>query len=668
MKLMLYDRIYISLKELPAKDLYYFIKQFTRGNPKYYFAKKQHYPTYNIPQNLTFYKKTDEYLVLPIGAIGEVIKYFAFYDVPVEITDKRVTGKKIDVTFDPSVTLEDYQIESYEAMRNSKYQNGLLQLSPGAGKSFLALKYICEMKTNALIIVHENRLVQQWLQETEKRVSGKYTVGTFTGDGHNICDITIALIQSGSKHFEAYKEFSGFGIIINDECLDPETEITVPDGKKRLGDIQIGDTVVTPTGKTAKVKSITYSTRPTRKYTTLTGKYLIASENHIVPQSIPDYLLRNGNIVYLDNRYIQQAESLLSLKDHKPVKEFPFDSKNYKDFLCEEKIVSREYLGERDLIDIELDDEDKLFIANDLIVHNCQHASSNTFVKLLDGLPAKHKFGLSGTLKRKDRLDFIIPFYIGEKIIDIPDSRVKKRITDFDAKFIATHCNIVVPRKELKAYQLAKMDEDDQIPVDHNILYENLTGFKGATFYKDKTPEDIITIGNEGVSGQRNKVILEQVLVDIKDGHKPLILTNRKMHAEYFLHALRAKGVAGVSFSSEDDEQSNTVDYSELRKGLSARKGFEKIDFIVSTERIAAEGLDITELSSLHITIPSVNQYKLKQCAGRIRRIHEGKKFPVIRDYVDREMGTVKESEDYFVKKAKQRDKYYKEWKNEYDG
>jgi superfamily II DNA or RNA helicase len=665
MKILLYDRIYISLKELAPKDLFHLIKQYTRSNPKYYFFKKQHIPVYNVPRELTFYKKTDEYLILPVGTLSEIEKYFDFYDIKIEVIDKRVLGKKIDANFDPSVPLEDYQIEAFQAMLGSKYQNGLLQLPPGAGKTFLGLKYICEMKKNALIIVHEDRLVQQWLSEIEKRVSGKFTVGTFTGDGHNICDITIALIQSSSKHFEVYEQFKEFGIVMTDECLDPDTEIDIPEGKKRLGDIQIGDIVLTPTGNKAKVKSIKHSNHPTQKYTTITGKYLIASDKHIVPQSIPDYVVRNGKKVFLDNQYIAQAESLLSLRDGIPVKKFPFDSENYLDVLCEEKIVSREFLGERDLIDIELDDDDKLFIANGLIVHNCQHASSNTFVTLLDGLPAKYKFGISGTLKRKDRLDFIIPYYIGEKIIDIPDSRVKKRITDFEAEFVPTHCNIHVPRKELKTWQ-KNIDDDELAPVEHNLMYEYITGFKGAAFYKGKTPEEIIVIGNDGVSGKRNKLIVETVLRNIKDGHKPLVLTNRKMHAEYFLHALRAHGVEGVSFSSDDDEKSNTVAYSDLRKGLDERDGFDKIDFIVSTERITAEELDITDLSALHITIPSVNEHKLKQCAGRIRRVKKGKNFPIIYDYVDRELGSLNEANDYFVKKAKQRDKHYKEWKREY--
>lgn len=512
MKLLLYDKIYLSLKELTNKDLYYFIKQYTRSNPKYYFFKKQHIPTYNTPRELVFYKKTDEYLLLPIGAIWEVVKYFEFYKIPVELVDKRIEGRTIDANFDASVPLEDYQIEAFQAMLGSKYQNGLLQLPPGAGKTFLGLKYICEMKKNALIIVHEDRLVQQWLAEIKQRISGKFTVGTFSGDGHNLCDITIALIQSSSKHFEVYDQFKEFGIVIVDES---------------------------------------------------------------------------------------------------------------------------------------------------------HHSSSNTFVKLLDGLPAKYKFGISGTLKRKDRLDFIIPFYIGDKIIDIPDSRVKKRITDFEAEFVPTHCNIHVPRKELKSWQ-QDLDGDELAPVEHNLLYEYLTGFKGAAFYKGKTPEEIIAIGNEGVSGKRNKLIVQLVLRNIKDGHKPLILTNRKMHAEYFLYALREHGVEGVSFSSDEDEKSNSTAYGDLRKGLEERDGFDKIDFIVSTERIAAEGLDITDLSALHITIPSVNEHKLKQCAGRIRRVKEGKNFPIIYDYFDREMGSVKEADDYFLKKAKQRDKYYKEWKREY--
>lgn len=509
MNITLYDKIYIPKNEVGTKFYSWIQKKFIFSNPKYWAYKKNKYPLKGIPKEYVMYSESDEWLILPIGSLKEIVDYIKFYSVPVKFLDKRVFGKTIDAVFDENIVLESYQKKAFDAMVENKYSMGLLQLPPGAGKTFLALKFIAHIKTNSLILMHEERLVEQWMLEIKERLSGNFTYSIFSGnEGHNISDITVALIQSSYRHYANYIDFKKFGCVIVDET---------------------------------------------------------------------------------------------------------------------------------------------------------HRSSSQMFDTVLNALPAKHKYGLSGTLQRQDKMDFLIPMFLGNKFVDIPDSEVKSRVMNFTVDFIKTGCKFTIPERHI--YGLSK---DDNAPKDFTTLYRILTGFEGSQAYTSHTEKDIIEIGDEGIVGVRNKKICNAVADDIRKGHKVLVLTNRKTHCSYLLYKLRSMGFQGISFSTFKDSFSDSIEYKELRKGLHERENIPRIDFIVSTEKRAAEGLDITDLSSIHMTIPSTNPFKLKQCIARIRRKKEGKLLPEVRDYIDEEDCKLDDGEDFFTYSANFRAKQYKKWQESY--
>jgi superfamily II DNA or RNA helicase len=67
--------------------------------------------------------------------------------------------------------------------------------------------------------------------------------------------------------------------------------------------------------------------------------------------------------------------------------------------------LRHEAVGKRELIDIELDNEDRLFIANGLIVHNCHHGgSADGWYNLTLASKAVRKYGVSGTPNKGEEL------------------------------------------------------------------------------------------------------------------------------------------------------------------------------------------------------------------------------------------------------------------------
>ena len=69
------------------------------------------------------------------------------------------------------------------------------------------------------------------------------------------------------------------------------------------------------------------------------------------------------------------------------------------------KLLNREYAGVRDLVDIELDDDDRLFIANGLISHNCHKASSDMWYDIAMNSGAQRRYGFSGTPIKDNVID-----------------------------------------------------------------------------------------------------------------------------------------------------------------------------------------------------------------------------------------------------------------------
>lgn len=506
MKIVLFDKIYIPVADLPPEHSSYIIDKFIVTNPKYYFFKKSGYSVRNIAKLFTLYEVKGDYYVFPMGGMSEILKYFQWHGIEPEIIDKRVIGKTIDCSFDPNVNLETHQVEMVGVMESNT--NGLIQSAPGSGKTLTAIKFISQIKLRTIVIVHEERLLSQWQQEVKKRLLGSYTLGEYSGNKKEFGDVTLCLIQSSSKHIDFEDKFKDYGVVIIDEC---------------------------------------------------------------------------------------------------------------------------------------------------------HRAAGNSYIKFINNMPAKYKYGLSGTLQRVDRMNFLNDFFLGPCLLDVDPSSIKNRITTFQVDFIETNLNFEIKYRHSYVEhggKKVKQTIKDAYKVNYLDLIRDLTGFGGSETYKNYDDDMVIEAGNSGLSGERNKIILSNVVKDIKAGYKPLVLTLRRYHALFLLKSLERLGYKGLIFISDTDEGID-VDFNTLRDTMVG------IDFIIATERIAAEGLDIPDLSSLHVTIPSKNQYKLKQMLGRIRRAKDGKKVPIVRDYVDNEDSSLSTKEDYFRISATKREKLYAAWKKE---
>jgi superfamily II DNA or RNA helicase len=131
-------------------------------------------------------------------------------------------------------------------------------------------------------------------------------------------------------------------------------------------------------------------------------------------------------------------------------------------------------------------------------------------------------------------------------------------------------------------------------------------------------------------SDERNKVIVADVMLAIKNNRFPVILTERVEHLETLKNLL-------------EDKITNLI----VMKGGMGKKqrqaALNALEFlpddaekaVLATGRYLGEGFDDERLDTLFLTLPISWRGTLNQYAGRLHRIYDSKKKVVIYDYAD---------------------------------
>ena len=251
-------------------------------------------------------------------------------------------------------------------------------------------------------------------------------------------------------------------------------------------------------------------------------------------------------------------------------------------FFRQVRVKSVEEVGVRELVDIELDDEDKLFIANGFAVHNCHHGPAHTFYEVLNTFPARYRFGLSATPRRKDQLEFRLWDCIGPIVYNV-ENRVLVDAGHISTARVGMVGTGTVPLEEMWSKVITELSKDEQ----------------------------------------RNTLILRLIHRSVEQGRTVLVLSDRVSHCEWIQEALQKEGTNArlmIGRVSADERE-------EIRQD-------REVQVIVGTT-VADEGLDMPHLDTLILTSPSNNQGRIKQRVGRIRRIFKGKRDPIVYDLVD---------------------------------
>lgn len=224
-----------------------------------------------------------------------------------------------------------------------------------------------------------------------------------------------------------------------------------------------------------------------------------------------------------------------------------------------------------------------------VLCDECHHVAAFTFEKILRVAKAKYVYGLSATPVRQDGHQPIIFMQCGP-VRYLVDAKMQAYKRNFE--------HYVLPRFTRTRVPAARKIQDIYAGIIKNDM--------------------------------RNRLIVSDAIRLLLEGRTPLILTERKDHAEKLVEALQGKADHIFLLVGSGSQK-------EKRGKLSALRAVspEESLVIVATGKYVGEGFDEPRLDTILLAMPISWKGTLAQYAGRLHRSYEGKQEVRIYDYVD---------------------------------
>ncbi|MBZ4649159.1 DEAD/DEAH box helicase family protein [Thermosipho sp. (in: thermotogales)] len=235
-----------------------------------------------------------------------------------------------------------------------------------------------------------------------------------------------------------------------------------------------------------------------------------------------------------------------------------------------------------------------------IMLDECHHAPSTTFLNSIDNMPAKYRFGCTGTDYRKDKKEFLMWDVFGDVVYRITDENLKEvnRIHQVKIKVVKTEF-------EYRVFN----DEREELQVNPIVLSKKLA-----------------------MNIERNSLIYKYLKPEIDQGHFCMLLTDRLIHAHNFKRWLTNKGIdTKLLIGGKEYEKEGELAKKEINEG--------KLHCIIGINQASAEGINIPRLDRGFIITPSAsNKVKIIQQIGRFKRKHPDKKDAIVYYFWDYKM------------------------------
>ena len=230
-----------------------------------------------------------------------------------------------------------------------------------------------------------------------------------------------------------------------------------------------------------------------------------------------------------------------------------------------------------------------------LVVDECHHLSAHSFEQVARQAKARFVLGLSATVARKDGHHPIIFMQCGP-VRHRVNARAQAAARPFE------HYALVQPT----SFQAARAPEPDR-------------RLEFQTLYRELVEDDA-----------RNRRICEDVIESLHNGRSPLVLTERNEHldrlerglAENVRHLVALRAGLGKKQRQAIADRLASIPGDEPR-------------VILATGKYLGEGFDDSRLDTLFLTLPVSWRGTIAQYAGRLHRLHDGKREVRVYDYAD---------------------------------
>ena len=218
-----------------------------------------------------------------------------------------------------------------------------------------------------------------------------------------------------------------------------------------------------------------------------------------------------------------------------------------------------------------------------VLIDECHHIPAATYNNTIAKLLPYYQYGLTATPFRKYNDGKIIFIHLGEIIAEIKPNEIETY----------KRARIVVRKTDFNFPFNSKTDQ-----------FETLSK---------------VLIHDTG----RNQLIINDVIQEVKNGNRAIIITERKDHIETLNQFLK-QSYETITLSGNDSENERKDKWGKLKMG--------NYQILITTGQFFGEGSDLQNISRLFLAYPFSFKGKLIQYIGRVQR---SEITPVIYDYHD---------------------------------
>ena len=214
--IVLGNQLFIEKDGLPPALLNRLIRLAAFQNPEFYKAQAMRLPTFGKPRIIACAEYFSKHLGLPRGCYDEVSDLFNDLGINIQMTDERMNGTPLDVTF--TGMLRDEQQIAIDAML--PHELGVLAATTAFGKTVIAARMIAERKVNTLVLVHRQQLLDQWVERLATFLDiDRKQIGHICGGKHKPTGLVdVAIIQSLCRNGVVDDLVAHYGHLVVDEC------------------------------------------------------------------------------------------------------------------------------------------------------------------------------------------------------------------------------------------------------------------------------------------------------------------------------------------------------------------------------------------------------------------------------------------------------------------
>ena len=223
-----------------------------------------------------------------------------------------------------------------------------------------------------------------------------------------------------------------------------------------------------------------------------------------------------------------------------------------------------------------------------VIVDECHHVSAPRFEMVLNEVRAKYVLGLTATPERQDghqKIIFMAAGPIRHKVKSSSEGRYEQEVQ-------------VHQLYDTPPLHLSRPEERPKITDAYRWIMENEA---------------------------RTRRITSDVIDSVYENRHPIVLTERREHAEMINNLLKENGIDSIILKG-------AMKAAERKR---VEEHLHSAQVVVATGKYVGEGFDLPRLDTLFLTMPIAWKGSLAQYAGRIHRVSDGKTQVTIHDYVD---------------------------------